>query len=65
MTLKAIYLALIGIAEQADALAARHDQGAAVLPQRISATALRDFACHVENAIKAISPATLQAIAYR
>jgi hypothetical protein len=62
LSLKESYHRLISLAEKCDGMATRHDHGTTFLPPKISSAALRDFACHVENAIKAISPAALQAI---
>jgi hypothetical protein len=63
MDLKTVYHRMLDLAEQCDRLASRHHAGTALLPPGMSAVACRDFATHVENAIKSLSPATLEAIA--
>ena len=63
LTLKDTYFGLLSIAEQCDTMAARHHHGTALLPQGISAAALRDLACAVGDGAKALSKATLEAIA--
>jgi hypothetical protein len=58
LSLRDIFHRIVDIGEQADNLARVQTNHACTM-------GLRDLAIHIENSIRAISPATLQAIAYR